>query len=129
MAEWLERMIKVVPVAPRPDGYNPLEIRNLDPRWIERLGASGKNCYNAIVNRDATALGDSMNECMVCWETILPHTVRHSTIKMDLMALLKHYQDRYAGAMYSGCGGGYIYVVSDQPVPGGFHVRVRTSAD
>jgi hypothetical protein len=29
--------------------------------------------------------------------------------------------------MYSGCGGGYLYVVSKDPVPGAFHVKVRTS--
>ena len=27
--------------------------------------------------------------------------------------------------MYSGCGGGYLYVVSEEPVPGAFHVKVR----
>jgi hypothetical protein len=41
------------------------------------------------------------------------------------MEILGYYQKRYHGAMYSGCGGGYIYVVSDEPVPGGFQVKVR----
>jgi len=46
-----------------------------------------------------------------------------------LMALLKAYQQEYAGAMYSGCGGGYLLVVSeDKPVPGGFKVRVRVAS-
>jgi hypothetical protein len=27
--------------------------------------------------------------------------------------------------MYSGCGGGYLTVVSSQPVPGSFQVRIR----
>ena len=62
---------------------------------------------------------------MACWEAILPHVVRHETLTVDLMAILGHYQANYAGAMYSGCGGGYIYVVADRPVPGGFQVRVR----
>ena len=66
-----------------------------------------------------------MVACMECWETILPNTVRHSTITIDLAAILAYYQQRYYGAMYSGCGGGYIYVVSDEPVPGGFQVKVR----
>lgn len=66
-----------------------------------------------------------MNECMQCWEAILPHTVRHSTVQVDLLGILQYYQTRYAGAMYSGCGGGYMYVVSEQPVPGGFQPQVR----
>ena len=47
------------------------------------------------------------------------------TLTVDLPALLHCYQNRYAGAMYSGCGGGYLYVVSDEPVPGGFRIKVR----
>ena len=42
------------------------------------------------------------------------------------MGLLKAYQRRYAGAMYSGCGGGYLIVVSNEHVPGAFQVNVRT---
>jgi len=48
-------------------------------------------------------------------------------LTVDLAAVLKAYQSRYAGAMYSGCGGGYLYVISDEPVPGGFRVNVRTA--
>jgi hypothetical protein len=66
---------------------------------------------------------------MKCWEAILPHTVRHPTIQIDLMGLIAYYQDHYEGAMFSGCGGGYIYVVADQPVPGGFQVKVRHEKD
>jgi len=125
VAHWLERVIYMVPVMQRPPGYNPLGIKRLEPGWIRRLGETGRLCYDAIVNMDAEALGESMNACMVCWEAILPHTVCHPTITIDLMALLSHYQARYEGAMYSGCGGGYIYVVSEEPVLGGFQVRVR----
>jgi hypothetical protein len=122
---WLEQMIYMVPINQRPAGYNPLEEKNLDPLWINRLGQTGKNCFEAIVAQDAHALGDSMVDCMKCWGTILPNTVRHSTITIDLIGILTYFQQRYYGAMYSGCGGGYIYVVSDKPVPGGFQVKVR----
>jgi hypothetical protein len=124
-AAWLERMIYMVPVAPRPVGYEPLGTQNLDPAWVERLGQTGKDCFAAILAGDASRLGRSMNECMECWETLLPQTVRHPTIRIDLGAILRHYQANYPGAMYSGCGGGYLYVVSDKPVPGGFQVKIR----
>ncbi len=125
VCRWIESVIRVVPVAQRPDRYSPFGDENLDPSWIKRLGTSGKSCYDAILRRDAAALGASMNECMECWETILPHTVRHPAITVDLAGLLRHYQERSHGAMYSGCGGGYLYVVSEDPVPGSFRVRVR----
>ena len=71
--------------------------------------------------------GASLNLNMKCWETLLPHVVRHPLIRLDLMALLKAYQRQYPGAMYSGCGGGYLIVVSNEPVPGAFKVNVRVA--
>ncbi len=126
IATWLERVIYMVPVMQRPPGYSPLEHKNLDPQWIRRLGQTGKDSYDAILARDARGLGAAMNECMRCWEAILPGTVRHPTISVDLPGLLAYYQARFIGAMYSGCGGGYLYVVSEESVPGGFPVKVRT---
>jgi hypothetical protein len=127
VARWLESVIHMVPIAQRPPNYNPLGEKNLDPEWIRRLGQSGKDCFDAIVTQDKEGLGASMNECMRCWEAILPHTVRHPTITIDLMAILGYYQSRYAGAMYSGSGGGYIYVVSEEEVPGSIRVKVKVA--
>lgn len=124
-ARWLAQVIYMLPVNQRPAGYSPLGVRNLEPEWIRRLGQSGKSCYDAILAKDLRTLGASLNECMQCWEALLPHTVRHPALNVDLLGLLKYYQGRCAGAMYSGCGGGYLYVASADPVPGGFQVQVR----
>ena len=129
VAHWLEQVIHMVPISQRPPGYDPLGGKNLNPEWIRRLSQSGKDCYAAIVSKDAQALGDSMNECMLCWEAILPHTVQHPTISIDLLEILTYFQARYHGAMYSGCGGGYIYVVSEEPVPGSLQVKVRIAEE
>jgi len=126
IACWLERVLQLVAVNQRPAGYNPLGIRNLDPEWIRRLGVSGNDCYAAVLRRDIRALGDSMNLCMKCWEAILPHTVCHPSINIDLKGILADFQSRYAGAMYSGCGGGYLMVAAEEDVAGAFRVRIRT---
>lgn len=123
---WLEEVLHVLPVAPRPEGYGPLGEENLDPAWIRRLGRSGSDCWDAILARNLRGLGESMNECMRCWEAVLPRTVRHPALTVDLPSVLRYYQARSAGAMYSGCGGGYLYVASGESVPGTFRVRIRT---
>ena len=124
-ARWLEQVLWVLAVAPRPEGYNPLGQKRLEAKWVARLGQTGMDCFEAIRCRDLHGLGASLNECVTCWEKLLPHTVRHPTLKVDLMGLLRAYQSSYAGAMYSGCGGGYLLVVSKEPVPGAFNVKVR----
>ena len=125
IAHWLEEVIHLLPVAPRPAGYHPLGKKNLEAEWIRRLGQSGRQCFEAIGAQDTGALGASMNESMKCWEALLPQTVRHPALTVDLSTLLGYYQSRYAGAMYSGCGGGYLYVVSEEPVSGSIRPTVR----
>ena len=127
IARWLSRVLHLLPVEPRPEGYSPLGMKNLDPKWVARLGQAGRDCFDAIRRMDINALGESLNLNMKCWETLLPHVVRHPLIKVDLMALLRAYQRRYPGAMYSGCGGGYLIVASEEPVPGALQVRIRTN--
>ena len=124
-ATWLQRVLHILPVEPRPPGYNPLGQQNLTPRWVARLAQSGRDCFDAIRKMDMAALGASLNLTMTCWEHLLPQTVRHPLITVDLMKLLNAYQRSYPGAMYSGCGGGYLIVVSKDPVPGAFKVKVR----
>ena len=125
IAKWLSQVIHILPLMPRPEGYRPLGQQNLDPEWVCRLGQSGKDCYNAILKMDVKGLGETLTENMRCWEAILPDTLIHPILTVDLIKFLNYYQKRYAGAMISGCGGGYIYVVSEEPVPGAFHATIR----
>lgn len=126
--QWLEHVVHVLPVAQRPEGYNPLQEQHLNGEWICRLGQSGQDCFDAIKGKDVAKLGGSLNECMKCWQALLPHTVVDPLIGVDLLGLLSHYQERYAGAMYSGCGGGYLYVVAEGQVPGAIKVKIRHGA-
>lgn len=124
---WLEKVLHMIPVAPRPPGYSPLGTKNLQPEWIRRLGRSGHDCYDAIVRHDVAALGASMVECSLAWDAILPDTLAHPSIPINLKQLLEAYQSAYEGAMYSGCGGGYLVVAAEAEVPGSFGVSIRTA--
>ena len=127
VVSWLEKNIKILHVSQRPAGYNPLIIKNLEPGWIRRLGVSGRDCYDSIVARSLSDLQSSMNECMLAWEAILPATLRHPLLQVDLVGLMEYYRKEYGGAMYSGCGGGYLFVATDRSVPGSISFRVRCS--
>ena len=51
----------------------------------------------------------------------------HPALKVDLKGRLAEAQERHAGAMFSGCGGGYLVVASEGEVPGGRTIKVRTA--
>lgn len=126
VARWLEGVLHLIPVEPRPEGYNPLVEKKLDPKWVAKLGQSGKDTFDAIVAMDSRALGKAMNLGLKCWDVLLPQSMRHEVMKVDLIELATAYQQQYLGAAYSGPGGGYLIVVSETPVPGSFAVNIRT---
>lgn len=123
---WLERVLHLVPVGGRPQGYDPLGVRHLDPAWVARLGQSGRACYEAIVAMDLDALGASLNACSHAWRAILPHVFEHPSLPPDLWGLLEGYMAASRGAMFSGCGGGYVIVAAEEPPPGSARISVRT---
>lgn len=127
IARWLESVLYVLPVNTRPDGYDPLVRMNIQPEWVQRLSQSGKDCFDAILQKDLEKLGNSFNECMECWHVLLPDILEHPSLNPDLIPLLHFYQNMYPGAMYSGCGGGYLFVLSEEQVPGGFQVKLKVA--
>ena len=94
-AQWLEQVLHLLPVGQRPAGYNPLGEQHLNPNWVARLGRTGKDCFDAICGMDAPALGAALNSCMECWQALLPNTVRHPSVTVDLLGLLHAYQEQY----------------------------------
>ncbi len=125
VCHWLESVVHLIPVCQRPPGYNPLDVKRISPAMVASLGHSGRACFEAILAQDTAALGKAFNDTMECWRALLPCVFEHPTLELDLWALLRWYQSRYPGAGYSGCGGGYLVVISEQPVPGAFRCTIR----
>ena len=95
---WLEKVLHLLPIEPRPEGYSPLGVksistRNGSPGWA----GPARTVSTPSCRMDVEALGASLNDCMICWEKLLPHVVRHPLIKPDLKAMLKAYQKQYSG--------------------------------
>jgi cytidyltransferase-like protein len=119
--DWLSQVLHLIPIAPRPEGYDPLIVQNLKPVFVEELGDSGKKCYDAILARNVKMLGESMTESFYAWRKILPNTVPDWILKE-----MEHkYIRKYAGAITSGCGGGYAVVASEKPIDGAIKIKIR----
>ena len=121
ICDWLSDVLHLVPLEPRPQGYDPLKIMNLEKPFIEELGESGRRCWESILKKDIVGLGRSMTDTILSWKKILPLTVPDYV--MD--ELETKYLPEYPGAITSGSGGGYVIVVSDKPVEGAVRIKVR----
>jgi cytidyltransferase-like protein len=117
--EWLGNVLQLIPLKPRSLGYDPLEVKNLEHRWIKQLGESGELCYSSILKHDIKGLGESLNLSLEAWRKILPRTVLNSTLD-EISQYSSH-----PGATFSGSGGGYILVASDKKIDGAVKIKIR----
>jgi len=119
--EWLTDVIHLVPLEPRPDGYDPLKIKHLEKHHIEELGLSGEMCWKAVLKKDINLLGKALTDTLLSWKKILPITVPDWVMK----EMETKYFPNYPGAITSGSGGGYVIVVSERAVEGAIKIRIR----
>jgi cytidyltransferase-like protein len=121
ICDWLSDVIHLIPLEPRPDGYNPLKIMNLEKQFISELGESGDMCWEAIINKDLVRLGQALTNTLLAWRKILPLTVPDWVMK----EMETKYFPNFPGAITSGSGGGYVIVVSENEIDGAVKIKVR----
>jgi hypothetical protein len=121
ICDWLSQVIHLVPLEPRPEGYDPLKIQHLEKPLIRELGEAGDGCWESILRKDISGLGKSLTRTLLSWKKILPLTVPDRVMK----ELETKYLPYFPGAITSGSGGGYIIVASEKKVEGAIKIKVR----
>lgn len=121
VCDWLTDVIHLVPLKPRPDGYDPLKEKHLEKHLIRDLGEAGDRCWESIQKKDVIGLGRALSDTLISWKKILPLTVPEDIMK----EMETEYFSKYPGAITSGCGGGYVIVASEKAVPGEVRIKVR----
>jgi len=121
ICEWLSEVLNLVPLEPRPDGYDPLKVIHLEKPLVKELGEAGDLCWESILKKDISGLGMALTNTFISWSKILPLTVPDWVMNVMTMKYLPY----YPGAITSGAGGGYVIVVSDKPVDGAIKIKVR----
>jgi hypothetical protein len=111
----------MVPLEPRPDGYDPLEVMYLENHMIKELGEAGDLCWESILKKDITGLGKALTNTFLSWKKILPLTVPDWVMN----EMETKYFPYYSGAITSGAGGGYVVVISEKEIESAIKIRVR----
>jgi len=121
ICNWLSEVLYLIPLEPRPEGYDPIKIKHLDKGFIKKLAEAGDNCWKSILMKDINGLGKSMTETFQAWRKMLPETVPDWV--MNEMEF--RYLPYYPGAITSGSGGGYIVVASENEIEGSVKIKVK----
>ncbi len=121
LCDWLSNVLWLVPLEPRPQGYDPLKIMHLEEPLIKELGESGEDCWKSILKKDVIGLGKAVKTTFLSWSKILPLTVPDWVMN----EMETKYFPNYPGAITSGSGGGYVIVVSDRTVGNAIRIKIR----
>jgi cytidyltransferase-like protein len=120
VCEWLSDVLYLIPLDPRPSGYNPIAVKHLDNEFVKELGDSGNDCWDSIINKDINRLGKAMTRSFLAWKKMLPNTVPD-----NIMHEMTQYISNYPGAITSGSGGGYAVVASQKNIKGAIRIKVK----
>jgi len=118
LCDWLSSVLHLIPLAPRPEAYDPLVEKNIREEWVRALGESGDRCWKSILGRDVRGLGEAMTGSFRMWRNLLPRTVPD-----HVMEEAERYS-QYPGVIPSGSGGGYLFVASDEAIKGEIKIQI-----
>ena len=120
ICKWLSEVLHLIPLDPRPSGYDPIAVKHLDREFVKELGDAGNECWEYIINKDIYGLGKAMTSSFLAWRKMLPNTVPD-----HIMNEMAQYISNYPGAITSGSGGGYAVVVSEKNIKGAIRIKVK----
>jgi cytidyltransferase-like protein len=121
ICDWLSSVLHLVPLDPRPAGYDPLKEKNLNIDIVRDLAESGDRCWESIQKKDVGGLGKAMTDSFFAWKKMLPYTVPDWVMN----EMETKYFPYHPGAITSGCGGGYAIIASNKAIEGAIKIKVK----
>ena len=122
---WLEQHLCLVTLGPRVSQYDVLAGTDITPEKARNLAEATDDCWNAIIARDVIAFGDAFRRSFEAQVAMFPNMAGP-----EIYEIIGKYKDQAAGWKLSGAGGGgYLILVTDQPVKDSIRIKIRRKAN
>jgi len=118
---WLETHLCMVPLGPRKAGFAVYTGKRITPGRVRALARAADGCWKAIRDLDLTGFGCSFRESFEAQVGLFP-----AMMTRDVQATISRYANVACGWKLSGAGGGgYLVLVTQNPVPGTVQLKIR----
>jgi galactokinase/mevalonate kinase-like predicted kinase len=118
---FIEDHLWFINLSPRHEGFDVLQDTDINEAKAQKLALAAENAWEALLKMDLRAFGQAFRESFEAQTAMFPHMVNPS-----ILEILDQYKEQAAGWKISGAGGGgYLVLVSDQPVPNAIRIRIR----
>jgi len=118
---WLETRLCMVPLGPRKPGFAVYTGKRITPGRVRALARAADGCWKAIRNFDLAGFGHSFRESFEAQVSLFP-----AMMTRDVRATISRYANTAYGWKLSGAGGGgYLVLVTREPLPGTVQLKIR----
>ena len=118
--EFIEKHLYFITLSPRVGNFNVLSDTNINEANAKDLADAANGMWLALQNQNLKDFGKAMRESFEAQITMFPHMVNPHIIE-----ILDSYKDKALGWKLSGAGGGgYLVLVSENPVPNAIQIRI-----
>ncbi len=122
---FIEQSLYLVPLGPRGREYDVLSETVIDAPRAKALSDAAVGCWDAILARDVRGFGRYFKDAFYAQVAMFPLMLNEMVAEM-----IEQYRDRALGWKLSGAGGGgYLILVSDEPIERAIRVTVRRKSD
>ena len=109
---YIQEHLYLLPLQPREPGYDVFKGKNINSASVRKLAQSSDLCWKAIHDRNTAEWGRALSLCLEAQLEMFP-----SMATEELISMREKYADRICGCKMTGAGGGgYMILISDQPV-------------
>lgn len=122
---FVENALYLIPIGPRGPEYDVLANTHIDEFNTKSLAVAAENLWSAIHHQDIVALGKSMREGFEAQVRMFPNMLTDR-----VTSLISKYQNEALGWKLSGAGGGgYLILVSKNPIANAVRITARRAGD
>jgi cytidyltransferase-like protein len=118
---WLEEHIYMVLLWPREKGLDLLKETYINTENVKQLAESADRAWNAILKKDLVKFAEAFLDSFNAQIKMFP-----AMINPEVKRAIDEYKDGAIGWKLAGAGGGgYLILVSEQPVKGAMRIKIR----
>lgn len=123
--KFIEDHLYLVRLGSRDQHYHVLEGTRITEAGAKALADAANECWEAALKKDLKAFGVAIRKSFEAQIAMFP-----SMVDDPILKTIAQYQDKAAGWKISGAGGGgYLILVSDQPIENSIKVTLRRKED
>jgi cytidyltransferase-like protein len=118
---WIESHLYLIPLGPREANFDVFKGRKITQANVRNLAQAADKCWNAIQNKRLEEFGRHFRASYEAQIELFPQMTNAA-----INQIIRQYEKTALGWKLSGAGGGgYLVLISRQPIPGSIQLKIR----